>query len=129
MYRRVLRFDATFEATGENSMHYVDGFVAAVPSANKDVHRRHAEDAAGMFKEHGALSFVECWGAALPDFADRRRTNRPTGSLDVGSPAQRHAEPRLVAGAHHAIAQDEAAIGHVTRQVQASVEVEVAGRR
>ena len=48
-------------------MSYVDGFVAAVPTANKDAYRRHAAEAAGMFKEHGALSFVECWGDDVPD--------------------------------------------------------------
>ena len=48
-------------------MSYVDGFVAAVPSANRDEYRRHAEDAARMFRRHGALSFVECWGDDVPD--------------------------------------------------------------
>ena len=48
-------------------MAYVDGFVAAVPTANKDAYRRHAEEAAGMFKKHGALSMVECWGDDVPD--------------------------------------------------------------
>ena len=48
-------------------MSYVDGFVAAVPTANKDVYRRHAEEAAEIFKTHGALSFVECWGDDVPD--------------------------------------------------------------
>ena len=48
-------------------MSYVDGFVAAVPTANKDVYRRHAEEAAEIFRKHGALSFVECWGDDVPD--------------------------------------------------------------
>ena len=47
-------------------MTYVDGFVAAVPTANKDAFRVHAERAAVVFKEHGALSHVECWGDDVP---------------------------------------------------------------
>ena len=45
----------------------VDGFVAAVPAANKDAYRKHAEAAAKVFKEHGALSMVECWGDDVPE--------------------------------------------------------------
>ncbi len=48
-------------------MSYVDGFVAAVPTANKEQYRRHAEEAAVVFKEHGALKLVECWGDDVPE--------------------------------------------------------------
>lgn len=48
-------------------MAYVDGFVLAVPKANRDVYKRHAEEAAVLFKEHGALQLVECWGDDVPD--------------------------------------------------------------
>lgn len=48
-------------------MSYVDGFVAAVPTANRDKYRKHAAAAAAVFKEHGALSVVECWGDDVPD--------------------------------------------------------------
>jgi len=47
-------------------MTYVDGFVAAVPTANKDAYLAHAEGAAAVFKDHGALSVVECWGDDVP---------------------------------------------------------------
>ena len=47
---------------GRLVMTYVDGFVAAVPTANREAFRRHAADAAVVFKEHGALKVVECWG-------------------------------------------------------------------
>ncbi len=47
-------------------MTYVDGFVAAVPTANKDKFRKHAEDAAAVFKECGALKVTECWGDDVP---------------------------------------------------------------
>jgi uncharacterized protein YbaA (DUF1428 family) len=48
-------------------MTYVDGFVAAVPTANREKFRKHAEDAAVIFKEHGALKVVECWGDDVPE--------------------------------------------------------------
>lgn len=48
-------------------MSYVDGFVGAVPTANRDAFQKHAEDAAVLFKEYGALECVECWGDDVPD--------------------------------------------------------------
>jgi uncharacterized protein YbaA (DUF1428 family) len=48
-------------------MSYVDGFVAAVPTSNRDAYRKHAEAAATVFKEHGAVAVVECWGDDVPD--------------------------------------------------------------
>ncbi len=48
-------------------MTYVDGFVAAVPTANREAYIKHAEEAAAIFKEYGALQTVECWGDDVPD--------------------------------------------------------------
>lgn len=48
-------------------MTYVDGFVAAVPTANRESYRRHAEAAATVFREYGALQVVECWGDDVPE--------------------------------------------------------------
>lgn len=48
-------------------MTYVDGFVVAVPTGNREIYRKHAEEAAVVFKEHGALKLVECWGDDVPD--------------------------------------------------------------
>ena len=48
-------------------MTYVDGFVAAVPTANRESYRQHAEKAAVLFKEFGALGVVECWGDDVPE--------------------------------------------------------------
>lgn len=48
-------------------MAYIDGFVLAVPTANRDTFRKHAAMAAPIFKEHGALKVFECWGDDVPD--------------------------------------------------------------
>jgi len=48
-------------------MPYVDGFVIAVPTVNKEKYKKHAEEAAVVFKEHGALKLVECSGDDVPE--------------------------------------------------------------
>lgn len=48
-------------------MTYIDGFVAAVPVANRELYMQHAEEAGAIFKEHGALRLVECWGDDVPE--------------------------------------------------------------
>ena len=48
-------------------MSYVEGFVVPVPAANKETFRKHAADAAPMFKEFGATRMVEAWGDNVPD--------------------------------------------------------------
>lgn len=48
-------------------MTYVDGMLAAVPTANKEAYRSMSERAATVFKDHGALSLVECWGDDVPE--------------------------------------------------------------
>jgi uncharacterized protein YbaA (DUF1428 family) len=47
-------------------MSYVDGFVAAVPTANRDAYLAHAREAAVVFKDHSALRVVEGWGDDVP---------------------------------------------------------------
>ncbi|ROZ63417.1 DUF1428 domain-containing protein [Ramlibacter sp. WS9] len=48
-------------------MNYVDGFVAAVPTANREKYLQHAQKAAAAFKEYGALQVVETWGNDVPE--------------------------------------------------------------
>lgn len=42
-------------------------FEAAMPTADRDLYKKHAEDAAVVIKEHGALKVVECWGDDVPE--------------------------------------------------------------
>ncbi len=48
-------------------MNYVDGFVIAVPNANKEAYIRMASAVGSIFREHGALRLVECWGDDVPE--------------------------------------------------------------
>ena len=47
-------------------MAYIDGFVMAVPTANKQKFINHAIEADSMFVELGATRVVECWGDDIP---------------------------------------------------------------
>ncbi|MGY8972539.1 MAG: DUF1428 domain-containing protein [Sphingomonadales bacterium] len=46
---------------------YIDGFVMAVPTANKDKFTAHAEMADSVFIDLGATRVIECWGDDVPD--------------------------------------------------------------
>ena len=48
-------------------MTFVDGFVAAVPTANKQQYIEHATIAAVVFRDHGATRVTETWGEDVPD--------------------------------------------------------------
>ncbi|MEE4117799.1 MAG: DUF1428 domain-containing protein [Paracoccaceae bacterium] len=48
-------------------MPYVDGFIAAVPTANRDAYRAHAEAAWPLFRDLGATAMWECWGDDVPE--------------------------------------------------------------
>ncbi|MGV3570581.1 MAG: DUF1428 domain-containing protein [Ramlibacter sp.] len=48
-------------------MNYVDGFVIAVPTAKREAYLKLAQEAAVIFKDHGALAVVECWGDDVPE--------------------------------------------------------------
>lgn len=47
-------------------MDYVDGYVLAVPTENRERYRELAEKAAKRFREFGALQVMECWGDDVP---------------------------------------------------------------
>jgi uncharacterized protein YbaA (DUF1428 family) len=47
-------------------MPYVDGYVAAVPTANRQDYIKHAREAAELLKEWGATRIVENWGEDVP---------------------------------------------------------------
>ncbi len=48
-------------------MAYIDGFVAAVPQANKQAYLDHVREALTLFKDHGAVRMVENWGDDVPE--------------------------------------------------------------
>ncbi len=48
-------------------MTYVDGYVLAVPTANREAYAALATQSADWFKSYGALAVAECWGEDVPD--------------------------------------------------------------
>jgi len=50
----------TFVFNKENDMSYVDGFVLPVPKKNLPAYRRMAKLGSKVWREHGALEYVEC---------------------------------------------------------------------
>ena len=48
-------------------MSYVDGFVAAVTTANKEAYVEFTKLTGQVFKDAGALSVIDCWGDDVPE--------------------------------------------------------------
>ena len=51
----------------ETAMSYIDGFVIAVPTANREQFIKYARNFDDIFVEFGAIRVVECWGDNVPD--------------------------------------------------------------
>ena len=66
-------------------MPYIDGFVAAVPTENKEKFIEHASKGDPVFLELGATRVLECWGDDVPggDVTDFRRAVKATDDETV----------------------------------------------
>ncbi len=66
-------------------MSYIDGFVIAVPTANKQLFIDHAKSADSLFIELGATRILECWGDDVPDgtLTDFRRAVQASATETV----------------------------------------------
>jgi uncharacterized protein YbaA (DUF1428 family) len=66
-------------------MAYVDGFVVPVPADKREAYRKVAAQAAPIFKEHGALRVVECWGDDIPngEITDFKKAVKAEGTENV----------------------------------------------
>jgi uncharacterized protein YbaA (DUF1428 family) len=53
-------------ANEERPMPYVDGFVVAVPKSRVEDYKKLAHKAGEVWKEHGALAYVECLADDVP---------------------------------------------------------------
>ena len=47
-------------------MSYVDGFIVAVPKENVEAYKKFSTFAGTIWKEYGALEYVECIGDDVP---------------------------------------------------------------
>ncbi len=66
-------------------MSYIDGFVIAVPHANRQAFIDHASKLDPVFLEYGATRVVEAWGDDVPDgkVTDFRRAVQATAEETV----------------------------------------------
>ena len=66
-------------------MAYIDGFVIAVPTANRQQFIDHAQKFDSLFMEFGATRIVEAWGEDVPDgkHTDFKRAVQATGDETV----------------------------------------------
>ena len=66
-------------------MTYFEGFIVAVPKANKETYRRHAAQAAPLFAEFGVTRMVEAWGSDVPEgtVTDFRKAVQATEDEEV----------------------------------------------
>ena len=66
-------------------MSYIDGFVIAVPTANKQKFIEHARHFDPLFIELGAIRVIEAWGDDVPDgkVTDFRRAVQATAEETV----------------------------------------------
>jgi uncharacterized protein YbaA (DUF1428 family) len=66
-------------------MIYVEGFIVAVPRANKEAYVRQAADAVALFQEFGVTRHVEAWGSDVREgkVTDFRKAVQATEDEDV----------------------------------------------
>ncbi len=82
-------------------MSYVDGFVIAVPTVNKQALIDHAGLFDPIFLEYGATRVLECWGDDVPHAPDHALRWRPddlrglhhSAGAQGLKPRQRHKKP------------------------------------
>ena len=66
-------------------MTYVEGFIVAVPTANREEYRRHAADAFPIFEELGVRRHLEAWASDVPEgkVTDFRKAVQATEGEEV----------------------------------------------
>ncbi len=66
-------------------MSYIEGYVAAVPRANKDAYKKHATNSLTYFKKLGATRLVETWSDDVPEgkVTDFKRSVKAKPDEDV----------------------------------------------
>ena len=66
-------------------MSYIDGFVIAVPTADKQKFIEYAKKADTIFTELGATRVIECWGDDVPEgkVTDFRKAVKATAEESV----------------------------------------------
>ena len=66
-------------------MTYVEGFIVAVPKANREAYREHAASFVPLLEEFGGRRMMECWASDVPDgkVTDFRKAVQATEDEDA----------------------------------------------
>jgi uncharacterized protein YbaA (DUF1428 family) len=59
-------FDVIVDDGPGGTMGYIDGFVLAVPDANRNLYADFARKVFPIFRDHDVTRYVECWGDDVP---------------------------------------------------------------
>ncbi len=88
---------------------HVQGFILAVPAANKEAYRKMAQESWPMFQEFGALRLVECWDDDVPEgkLTDFRRAVKAEAHEKVVFSIMEWPSREVCAKAHELMMQDE----------------------
>ena len=64
---KVTKLIIAIKKFGRRTRSYIDGFVLAVPTANKQKFVEHAKMVDTIFTEFGATRVIECWADEVPE--------------------------------------------------------------
>ena len=115
-------------------MSYIDGFVIAVPTANKEKFIAHARQLDPIFLELGALRVIEAWGDDVADgkLTDFRRAVSPEhmvfGRRGLGGPQLAEVDRMLADEAEHARSDGQWTAAEERRLTGASLALDAAFR-
>jgi uncharacterized protein YbaA (DUF1428 family) len=81
----VAGFAPIVEEGAGGEMGYADGYLVAVPEANKEAYRAMAARVAPVFQDYGATRVIEAWGDDVPDgkVTDYRRATKAEAGENV----------------------------------------------
>jgi len=90
-------------------MSYIDGFVIAVPTGNRQQFIAHANQVDSAFIDHGATRVVEAWGDDVPDgkLTDFRRAMKTEPGENIVFSFMEWPSREVCDAAHDKMVKDE----------------------
>jgi uncharacterized protein YbaA (DUF1428 family) len=89
-------------------MSYIDGFVIAVPTANKQKFIEHARHFDALFIELGAIRVIEAWGDDVPDGMKKMMEDPRMDPSTPGNPPMPFDGKRMIYGGFQPVVEVKA---------------------